>query len=155
MEISTRFPTRNYTPCQLCYLLTIELFLVLTLKHSANTQCYIGTKASYELCSKFGNETLHVAVFSSPFLATGDTLKVLNIVCFICLIIITQNHYYSTFSNVQCLEPLIKPAIISATHLWVLSWESATSCSKWGWRTGKKASSKFLKRPCKTEKCLQ
>lgn len=58
---------------------------------------------------------------------------------------------YITFSNVQCLEPLIKPAIISATHRWVLSCESATKRSKWGFRMGKKASSKFLNIPCKKQ----
>lgn len=95
---------------------------------------------------------------SSPFLDFGETSEALNFIGLTCLIIptysltfrTTQRHYFSTFSNVQCLEPLIKPAIISATHLWVLSWESDTRRSKWGWRTGKKASSKFLKRPCKT-----
>lgn len=61
-----------------------------------------------------------------------------------------------TFSNVQCLEPLIKPAIISATHLWVLSWESATKRSKWGFRIGRKASSKFLNIPYRNkEKLIQ
>lgn len=47
------------------------------------------------------------------------------------------------------MDPLINPEMISATQRCLLSWESATSRSKWGCNTGRKASPKLRNKPWK------